>query len=709
MTNTTPESLRPYEFHGLNFSINGTQATGECPFCSGSKFFINKKTGQYDCKNCGEKGNKYTFLTKYHQSMLGTVSQLKQIRKLRGNLLPVELLEASGLTMDNDGNVLFPIKNPDKENLTNLRKWNPQTKIFYNTPTCCTLFYAKWSDEGPIYVCEGEWDGLSLQCLMDRAKYTKKCSIVAVPGANIFNDSWVFRFKDRDVILLYDNDHDKQRPDGSKFNPGKDGMVMATKKLETVASSVKSINWNLLRVNDKILPDGYDIRDFLADAIKTKKSKRALLNLLKACETVVTSSKKQAQILKRESFDDVVTDFQSVYAFGKSFQDALACCFASIISLKIEGNPLWLFLVAPASSGKTAIIDCFETAYDYTEHLSKLKDTALVSGWRNSGQDAEDPSMLPRLKNKVLFLKDFTAVLSMGVGEKEKLFGMLRDAYDGRFTQHYGTGLSRTYTDLYFGIVAGVTHAIHAENRSSLGERFLKVNLLDEDFVEEDHIRKALSNIGEKKHNNELLQGSVNGFLKYLNTKDILPAFTSEMYERLIALSQIVAFLRTTVDRSHGREMAYRPQPEIGSRIATQLKKLGLALAIVYEKQVVDEECYRIMQKVAFDSCIGWQLEIFQVLCRSDEPQSVNSLAEDMQVHPNQIRKVIEDCMQLGIVTMTREKKSGRGNRAFFYRVSGPLKLLMKQAKVSFNKQVKVIKTPSNRTKRSLRRKAKRG
>ena len=37
-------------------------------------------------------------------------------------------------------------------------------------------------------------------------------------------------------------------------------------------------------------------------------------------------------------------------------------------------------MVAPASSGKTSIIEAFEAAYDYTYHLSKLTSTSLISG-----------------------------------------------------------------------------------------------------------------------------------------------------------------------------------------------------------------------------------------------------------------------------------------------------------------------------------------
>ena len=202
-----------------------------------------------------------------------------------------------------------------------------------------------------------------------------------------------------------------------------------------------------------------------------------------------------------------------------------------------------------------------------------------------------------------------------------------------------------------FGIVAGVTQEIHAENRTSLGERFLKVNLIDDQFVEDEHILTALQNLGQKNEHKEILQGTVNGFMHHLKERDI-PPFPEKMHKKLIALSKIVAMVRTSVSRS-GSDINYRPESEIGTRIATQLVKLGCAIAMVYGKPEVDDDCYRLMQKVAFDTCVGWQLEIVQFLEKLGDATTA-TLAMKMNVHPNSIRKIIADSLEIGIVEITR-------------------------------------------------------
>jgi len=718
------QMLKPFEFHGLeSYGNTKTQAKFDCPACDASKkFYVALKTGMFQCKSCGFKGNKNTFLSKHHEIQLKSLtdSDIKRIRKLRDNVYSSDLIREKQLCFSENGEILFPQKNPEGKTLSNLRKWSPETKKLYNTPGCYSLYFAQWVDdpEVPIYLVEGEWDALALIQLMRRAKSEKKCCIVSVPGANGFKDSWAKRFSGREVIIMFDNDHDKKRKDGSKFNPAQEGTDAVIAKLNGVASKIRTIRWKLF---GKELPDGFDIRDVLTKAIEDKKSKSYLNRLLKSCRSVATKpaeGKQPIVVLKRENFNEVIEDFRSVYAVNQSFIDCLACCFASIISLKIKGNPLWMFIVAPPSSGKTTIVEAFEDSFNYTEHLSKLTATALVSGWKDSpsvddeGNEVNsDPSMLARLRGKVLFVKDFTAVLSMGANDQEKLFGVLRDAYDGSFKQHYGNGLTRSYDDLYFGIVAGVTHAIHGENRSSLGERFLKINLLDDEFVETDHIRRALSNIKENKNYKSKLQGSVIGFLDYLSGMEAIPELPTDgvLFEKLICLSQLVALVRTKVERAYGRDMSYRPEPEIGTRIATQLSKLGAALAMVYGVKEIDEDCYRVMQKVALDSCVGYQLEILNVIDRSNSGLSASMIAESINLSINQVRKIVDDMMQLNLIEMRRQSNNSgrRGNKVNKYLITENVRELMEKAELSFKGQ-KRVETPSGRTKRSKKKNFKR-
>ena len=693
-----------FEFHGTELHKNGTQLQGDCPFCGKSgHFYIKPKTGQYSCKRCNEEGNLYTFLTKIHADAVSlcTRKDLEEIAGLRDGI-PISVLKKHGICKSPMGEILIPYRKPDSDNIVNLKKWVADKKISYNTPGCNGLFFVRWEQEGPVYICEGEWDALALLNLITLSDVTTPYSVVAVPGANTFKESWCSYFANREIYFLFDNDHDKEN-NGKKFNPGKDGMARAVSIiLQTLKPdqkkklSINIIDWALHKNYDS-LSDGYDVRDWCIKYTNLKKEQIGYRKLIKMTKPHDSSPKKKSvKAIKRTDFFEVVEDFQSVLEFGQSFIDTLACCFATMISLRIEGNPLWLFVVGPASCGKTTIIEAFESCEEYTEHLSKLTPASLVSGWRGEG---EDPSLLPRLKNRTLCVKDFTAVLSMTSHDKENLFGMLRDAYDGRFVSTFGNGTTREYVDLYFSILAGVTQAIHAESRTNLGERFLKINLLDDNFDEMLHIKRAMSNVGMKPEQKALLSGSVLGFMNYM-FKEVkeLPTINEDIENKISAVSMFVALIRTQVIRNGPNSMTIRPEPEIGSRIATQLKKLALSLAIVFGQKEVSDDCYRIVKKVAVDSCVGWQLELVEALYKQNDWMTVDELAVEMRVHPNQVRRIVEDSMQLEIVVMKKIRKDGKRPN-YCYRPSSMVRKLLRDSQIDFN-ALEVSDTYSNKTRR---------
>lgn len=702
-----PEELKPYEFHGLDVQWKEGKSQGQCncPFCGDSKFFISAKTGQYSCKKCGAEGNKVTFLTEYHKMAfkLVTEADLKKINGMRGGVYTTEQLRDLQFCFNHVGDVLIPNKTPGKKNLSNLKKWNQKTGRAFNTPTCCSLGYVQWNDEGPVYICEGDWDGPALQRLMQRAKHDKPCSIVYVPGANTFKDSWAERFKGRDLVFIYDNDHDKVRKGSEEtYNPARDGMESAIKKVGGIAKSVKVIDWDSV---EKDLPDGYDLRDHLVKAVETKKSKKYLRNLLNSCDQVSGdgTKKKQIKVLRRTSFEQVVADWRSVYAFNQAFEDVLACCFATMISLFMgeREKPLWLFIVAPPSSGKTTIIEGFKEAREYTEYISELTPASLVTGLKFD--EDFDPSLLARGNNKVWFIEDFTPILNLPKTMSMEIFGILRAAYNGFYDAHFAA-MHRSYEDRHFSIVAGVTHAIERINLGDFGERFLRIRLLDTDFDEDEHIERALNNVNVSMRQKEKIFGAVNGFIEHLMNNKVEPTYNNVMNKKLRNLAKLTALLRTEVHRNKN-EISTRAIPEVASRIATQLKKLGLYLAVVYGREEVCDECYRVMQKVAFDTSVGWSFELVQTLHNAGTGMTNKTLSDKMHLHINQIGKIAADALQLGIIEQRRvsNNSGNRGNKAKKYFLSEKVQKMLEDAEVTFDQKRKTYSTRANRSKRRSR------
>ena len=198
------DALRLYVSHGLQFEDKGgSQGTGECPFCDAKKFYVSKAKGMYHCKVCGEKGNGYTFLSKLIDQCKDetTDSQYRKFGKERG--LSPAIMKRENLAYDSQTKRwLLPVWN-GSESVANILTYDNslQKGKTRSTATCARHLYRAnlIAEEGPIYVCEGEWDALALLTLMDKVGATN-INVVAVPGAETFKKEWVEYFKDREVL-----------------------------------------------------------------------------------------------------------------------------------------------------------------------------------------------------------------------------------------------------------------------------------------------------------------------------------------------------------------------------------------------------------------------------------------------------------------------------------------------------------------------------
>ena len=107
----------------------------------------------------------------------------------------------------------------------------------------------------------------------------------------------------------------------------------------------------------------------------------------------------------------------------------MAATVAITCSIEIPGEPLWAFLIGPPSSGKTTFIDSFGGNNELFDNLSKISAKSLVSGWKD--ETDEEPSYLAKLKDKTLFVKDFTVTLTDSPDSQREVFGLLTDIFDG--------------------------------------------------------------------------------------------------------------------------------------------------------------------------------------------------------------------------------------------------------------------------------------
>lgn len=707
------DKLSAFTFHGVSFSVKNGQGQADCPFCGAdNKFFASRKTGQFDCKSCGEKGNVYTFLETLHKQTLEETDEDKMadiLGKARG--IPAAAFKLYDIAYDGS-RFYFPSHSYEGK-FVGLSVWDGPSKIDGKSrpvfPTSTTKAHligahklAEANPDDPIYVVEGYWDYFALVWLLE--KCGESGCVVGKPGTGTFKEEWVPYFKDRDVILCDDNDVGAQGGLNKKGREIEGGQPRTIRMLSGVARSLSRLEW------PEKTKDGYDVNDFIRERVKTPKtcwkSFAALLQKIEGPEAgeagevgdeldsdlIARLAKRQAPG-KPPALETIIKAFRKMIYLNKNMEDAITIALAIVVSIRLPGDPLWAFLVGPPGTGKTLFLESLENSPDRVVHRSRLRPHDLVSGYLT--QDGSDPSLLPIIKQRCLVIKDFTTIKSLSPQEQEGISGILRDAYDGRVHVPFANiSGGRKYDNCHFAFLAAVTDIIHVDNRSSMGERFVKIEFLGEDPNTERHILAALANAENSvpfMEEKSKLQALVGDFIDRDIDASKSPTSPVWLTPRLAAIARVVAILRASVERGQKGDLHFRVREEVGTRLAGQLLKLGKSLAIIRGKRMIDEECYRLMEKVALDTSYGWTLDVVKVLIRhaGKKPLKLHELAKQVHLAESSLARKLENMLEIRAVVRDRvepdpktKSYSKAGQPANVYSIHPRLLELWKKAKL---------------------------
>ena len=657
------------EHHTATFKESGDQLIGDCVFCGKlNHFYINKDKGLWDCKVCGSKGNINSFIYQlgmvYHKNLfnVSNYDKLKTLSNDRG--LPINALKAWYVGWDEIGKRYTIPVITGRNSCTDIRLYNLKlkTRSSAGAKTGLINFHNMIPDK-PIYICEGEWDGIALDWLLQKLKIP--ATVVAVPGANTFKKDWIYAFRNCHVQVLYDND-----------NAGELGELRIHKALVGVAKSLSYINWV------DALPDGFDLRDWIKHGIKVKKLRGCWRNLKKMFVKIPRLTERnpgENKDTKEQTQDklkdvDVEKELES-YRKWLHLPDKyiLDIMFGTIFANTLmSGDPVWMFLVAPPGGSKSELLMSLAKAPNIT-CLTSLTPHSLISGFTFGG-GGKDPSLLPQLDGKILVLKDFTTITSMHFTARDEIFGILRDAYDGKTEKQFGTGVRREY-ESKFGILAGTTPIIDTLStvHQSLGERFLKYRIkIDSQQTEEKKIFRAISNINNELTMREDLQAAATRILSKEDPEK-MPSFSNDYLKKVISLAQFCAKMRGVVLRDkYTQQVLYRPSSEVGTRLAKQLMKLAIGIGIFRSKAQLDKHEYACITRVAIHTCPERLVCIIKVIYKSRVEDGIEELTTaEISNHtrlPNAtVFRLLEDLYLLKIVRRKGEGAKFRWSLEFIF------------------------------------------
>ena len=334
----------------------------------------------------------------------------------------------------------------------------------------------------------------------------------------------------------------------------------------------------------------------------------------------------------------------------------LPILLGALTAHRFGGTQVWLLLVAPPSGTKTELIRAlWGVAGVYP--LSELTARTFASGLDTHD---DDPSLLARLHNEVLLLKDFTTVLEMHRQERQAILAQLREIYDGRFDKAWGTG-KELHWEGRLGFLAGVTPIIDSYHSvlSVLGERFVLLRV--QQAARKDVAAKAIRNAQHEGRLREELTGVVASFMQSL--PEMPPAVPEELCAQLADLTDFVTRCRSGTHRDgYKRELEYAPEPEMPARLAKQLFELLRGVALVCGHQEVTQDDYERIARVALDCIPAARRIVLRAVALLTEVEAdaltTTKVAQTTQYSTAAVRRALEDLQALGILHVT---KGGQG------------------------------------------------
>lgn len=260
-------------------------------------------------------------------------------------------------------------------------------------------------------------------------------------------------------------------------------------------------------------------------------------------------------------------------------------------------NPIWMFVVGPPSSGKTAITvtalsglqgmfgegqqwgrrgegeidkntglpkkrNKAEKSNEAVEILSTINPNTFLS--HQIGVD--DPGLLEQISkakpvyekdetrkivsgNALVLIPDFTVMASMRREMRGEIMGQLRRIYDGQFEKKVGTRTTKIWTGKV-SLLAATTPVIdkYTSIDSALGERFIQINWRSSDDAGRGVFTLKMM---AKRAAGFLIKSPMQKMIKNLfaeaTPKLLILADDHPLLDRLSALSELIAEGRTSV------------------------------------------------------------------------------------------------------------------------------------------------------------------
>jgi hypothetical protein len=320
----------------------------------------------------------------------------------------------------------------------------------------------------------------------------------------------------------------------------------------------------------------------------------------------------------------------------------VALALAVAVTATGDGEPAWLLIVAPPSSGKTETVRILD---DITvKRLDEVTVAGLLS-WTKRGKTPTHTGVLTKVTRGLVTFGDLSTLLATSdKGRRDQIFAMLRRIYDGEIVRDVGapSGAGTDGPLAWNGrltIVGAVTGAIdtYSAHADQLGARWLYCRIPDRDTTAKRRAAALARNGDLDEHRERARQTAV----------------TDHILEPIEDAALVCCWGRATVPR-HGYGAREIDGPVTIEEPMRVVRQLGTVTHGLLALGCTPHHTADICRRLALDSMPAVRRAVLEALATTTETNT-SKIARDAGLNRKVTRRVLEDLEAIGVVTSRRE------------------------------------------------------
>ena len=333
---------------------------------------------------------------------------------------------------------------------------------------------------------------------------------------------------------------------------------------------------------------------------------------------------------------------------------------SAVAANMLDGDPLWVMVVAPSSWGKTELIAPFVHT-GYCHLLDDVSQAGLLSGGVRRRDGTSTGGLLAEFENYggvpsgIIVIKDLSSVMASLDREDSGVMGALRRVFDGEYVRRLGTNGGETFAWRgKAGLIAGVTEVVDfkMDLLDQMGSRFTFYRLADP--ADRDGAAWAVHERGpDVRAVRAELAGAVRAFFGLRPPRQHCGAPDPTTADRLVRLAGFVSVARSGVYRDARGEVEAVPREEGSARLLGELEQLykgGLAVGLA--------DPWPMVAKVAFDSLARDKLRSLVEVARRHRASTAN-IADNLGLPKARTGRHLDDLAAHGVIVRSTGSAGG--------------------------------------------------